>query len=132
MVTLAGVFNWSSTWPDQKDWSRNRLKLNGGLNQTYWNKNNGPNFLDQNVWFFRCFPGIQIKRFCVGKNLVQVSSTKFQKPRSNKNCGLWILLSQKCNWRFIHVFLRSKDDINHWTKKSQQVEGSKNVFSISI
>ena len=68
---LAWAFMWTSTWLDQKEWSKIKMKENGGQNQTYWNENNGPNFLRQNVWFFRFFSGIQIKRFYVGKSLVQ-------------------------------------------------------------
>ena len=84
------------------------------------NENNGLNFLRQNVWFFRPFSGIHINRFCVGENLVQASSTECQKPRSIKNYVLQILLSEKWNWRFSHVFLRSKDDSNHWNKNSNK------------
>ena len=44
--------------------------------------------------FFYLFSGLQTNRLCVGKSLVQASSPECQKPRSNKNCSLRILLSQ--------------------------------------
>ena len=53
-----GCFIWTLTWPDQKEWNKNKMKKmkqNGGQNQTYWNENNGPNFFQQNVWFFHLF-----------------------------------------------------------------------------
>ena len=72
-----------------------------------------------------------MNRLCAGKSLVQTSSTKCQKPRSNKNCILRILLSQKCYWRFSHVFLPSKDDSNHWNKKRTGKTFWKAVLSVA-
>ena len=70
--------------------------------------------------FFWSFSGIQMKRFCIRRSLVQASSTEYNKHRSNKNCILRILLPQKSNWGFSHVFLRSKDASNHWNKKTNR------------
>ena len=41
-------------------------------------------------------------------SLIYASSTECQKPRSNINCILRILLSQKCYWRFSQVFCVQK------------------------
>ena len=85
----------------------------------------------QHVWFFRSFSGFQIKRFGVGKSFVHVLSTVCQKPRSSKICILRIPLSQKSNWRFSHVFFRSKDDSNHWNKKTNKQIVLKRCFSVA-
>ena len=77
------------------------------------------------MWFLQSFSGIQKNRLCVGKSLVQASCTENQKPRSNKKCILRIRLSQKCNWRFSHVFLHSKDD----SDQRWMYDQLKNAFS---
>ena len=93
------------------------------MERKYWSK-----LPPSNVWFFLSFSGIKMNWLCVGKSLVQASSTECQKPSSNKNCILRIFLSQKRSWLFRHVFLRSKDDSNHRNKKNEQVERSEKLF----
>ena len=58
--------------------------------------------------FILSFSGIQIKRFGVGKSLLQVFSTGSQKPRSNKTAFSEFFFPRNATDVSVTFFLRSK------------------------
>ena len=95
-----------------KQWSKNKLKWIGKQNQTYWNENNGPNFLRQNVWFFRSFKVYKWIDFALEKFLSKLpppsarnldpTKTAFSEFFFPKNT-IDVLVTSSCVQKMTHI-----------------------------
>ena len=78
--------------------------------------------------FYNPFRVYRCVAFCVGKNLVHASSTECQKSRSNKNCIVQILLSQKNRLKFQSHLLACTKRLKSLKPRTKQVERFEKLF----